>query len=303
MERTAEVLVRIVRLRFLTVATLMVVSGCTPSALTSARTKIHSGDYAGAHRELVALAEHPENLSPSERREVKDDLCATDFAIGRPVFPLKDQQRVCADAAVEPGSHSRDVLSQVYAATVQADDQQIEKGIKSGDLAAAETAVEDYESIPGANQVQVAKWANQMWKLVEQKEVRAERANKAAVTTAITSLQREHADTRKMNDREFLDWVVKTTTIDGAPMVSDPHLEKGHLKLALNGLAPAALNLDKFASINDAVIARCACDGRTDVGVGSNDLPAYVVRLDPEIGRSEVLILLSGEQIGPRISM
>jgi hypothetical protein len=287
----------------LPVGVTLLAAGCAPqsSALSTARSEMRAGNYTAAHRELTALEEHPEKLSPGELREVKDDLCVSDFTIGRPTYSVREQQRVCTDAAAEPGSQSADVLARIDGAIEQADNDQVTAAIKAGDLAGAEAAVEDYESLPGANQVQVASWSNQMWKLVEQKEERPTRSRKAIVGSAIATLRRQHADARKMNDAAFKLWVVKTASVDGKPLVSDPRLEHGRLKLDLieTDLSAAALNLDKFALINDVVVARCGCDGRTDVGVGSGDLPAYVVRLDPETRASEVLILLSGANLGP----
>ena len=282
---------------------VLLAAGCAaPSALSTARSELRAGNYTAAHRELTALEQHPEKLSPDELREVKDDLCVTEFTIGRPSYSLHEQQRVCTEAAAEPGSQSAEVLARIDGAIEQADNDQVNAAIKSGDLAAAEAAVEDYESMPGANQVQVAHWSNQMWKLVEQKDERPTPSRKAVLGSAIATLKRSHADARKMNDAAFKSWVVQTATVDGKPLVSDPRLEHGRLKLDLiepNLSTAAALNLDKFALINDAVVARCGCDARTDVGVGSGDLPAYVVRLDPETRGSEVLILLSGANLGP----
>jgi len=285
----------------------LLAAGCAPqsSALSTARSEMRAGNYTAAHRELTALEEHPEKLRPDELREVKDDLCVTDFTIGRPTYSVREQQRVCTEAAAEPGSQSAEVLARIDGAIEQADNDQVSAAIKAGDLAAAEAAVEDYESLPGANQVQVASWSNQMWKLVEQKDELPTRSRKAVLGSAIATLRRQHADARKMNDAAFKLWVVKTATVDGKPLVSDPRLEHGRLKLDLieNDLSAAALNLDKFALINDVVVARCGCDGRTDVGVGTGDLPAYVVRLDPETRSSEVLILLSGANLGPAPSV
>lgn len=295
-----------IRIALLSVLALaLIAGGCAQSALRTARARLQAGDYRGAHQELAALAAHPDKLSPAELREVKDDLCITDYTIGRPAFSLREQQRVCADAAGESGSRSAEVLARVNEAIEQKDNDQIEAAIKSGDLALAEAGVEDYQSMPGADQVQVARWSNKMWKLVEEKGERKERASKAVMGSAIAALKREHADTRKMDDSAFKRWVIKTATVSGKPMVADPKLDHGLLKLDLVApdLAAAALNLDKFAQINDAVVARCGCDGRTNIGLGSSDLPAYVVRLDPETRESEVLILLSGEQIGQRVSM
>jgi len=53
----------------------------------------------------------------------------------------------------------------------------------------------------------------------------------------------------------------------------------------------AALSLDRFATINDAMAARCGCDARTNVAVAETGFPAYFIRLDPETRMSEVMIL------------
>jgi hypothetical protein len=252
------------------------------------------------------LASHPEKLSAPERREVKDDLCIIEFTIGRPTYSLKEQQRVCTDASAEPGSRTGEVLARIDAAIVRADDDQIEGAIKAGDLASAEAAIEDYEATPGANQVQVAQWSNRMWKLVKQGQAAApSHHEKAMLGHAIAAIKREHRDARKMSDAAFQRWVVKTATADGTEMVREPQLDEGKLTLDLArpSLGWAALNLDKFAQINDAVVARCGCNARTDIGIGKGNLPAYMVRLDAETRQSEVLILLSGERIGPSVSL
>ena len=266
---------------------------------------MRAGDYAGAHRELSALDARADKLTPDERREVKDDLCLTEFIIGHPAYSSKEQQRACAEALTEPGSRSGDVLARIDAAIEQKDDERVEAAIKAGDLTAAEAAIQDYETLPSANQVQVARWSNQMWKLVERQDEPTTHAGKTAMGSAIASLRHDHSDARKMNDAAFKQWIVNTATVDGKAMVYDPVPDHGLLKLELHepDLSIAALNLDKFATINDAVVARCGCDARTEIGLGTGNLPAYVARLDPETRRSEVLILLSGEQIGPSISM
>jgi len=286
-------------------AICLFLSGCAPSALESARAKLRKGDYVGAHQELVALEANPDKLGVAERREVKDDLCITEFTIGPPSFSLREQRRTCAEAITEAGSESGEVLTRIDKAIEQADDERIEAAIRAGDLAAAEAAVEDYETLPGANQIQVARWSNRMWKLVELEDSQSPRGRKAVLASAIVTLKREHAELTKLSDAAFKRWVIKTATVNGKTIVYDPRPDHGLLKLDLMepDLASAALNLDKFAEINDAVVARCGCNGRTEIGVGTGDLPAYVVRLDPENRRSEVLILLTGAHIGSRVSM
>ena len=57
----------------------------------------------------------------------------------------------------------------------------------------------------------------------------------------------------------------------------------------------AALSLDRLATINDAMVARCGCDARTNVAVAETGFPAYFIRLDPETRMSEVMILPRGD--------
>ena len=47
--------------------------------------------------------------------------------------------------------------------------------------------------------------------------------------------------------------------------------------------------------INDAMVARCGCDARTNVAVSETGFPAYFIRLDPETRLSEVMILPRGD--------
>src|SRR5580704_18811577 len=53
--------------------------GCAISALSSVRQKMASGQYAAAREELLAMPQ--DKLSPVERREVKDDLCVSEFML------------------------------------------------------------------------------------------------------------------------------------------------------------------------------------------------------------------------------
>ena len=82
-------------------------------------------------------------------------------------------------------------------------------------------------------------------------------------------------------------------TVAGNPMVTN--VEIGRRTVALwqgaDQLANAALNLDRLARVNDALVARCRCNARTKVVLKDSGLPAYLVRLDAASHQSEVLIL------------
>jgi hypothetical protein len=279
-------------------------NGCAPAALTSARSKLQAGNYLAARQDLLALRARQEQLSPEQRREVKDDLCMTDFMIGRPTLSLREQRQACAEASAEPGSRSADFLTRIDRAIAASDAEAVEDAIRTGDLAGAESAAARYASTPGADPAKLAGWSRRMWSMVDSREPRA-RKRKVAVARAIAGLRKQHPGVHGMSDAEFHKWIVETATVQGRAIAVNPRFHDGVLRLSVpaEALHAAALNLDKFAKINDAAVARCGCDAHTNVGVGAGAFPAYVARLDLEEERSEVLILLSGESIGPRVSM
>ena len=96
-----------------------------------------------------------------------------------------------------------------------------------------------------------------------------------------------------MDELAFRRWIEDKTTISGIQMVSSVEVSKHVLRLWIPStqMETAALNLDRFAHINDALVARCGCNGKTNVAAVANGLPAYLVRMDPETRHSEVLIL------------
>src|SRR5215475_11903987 len=295
---------RIITRLFLSALTCMV-AGCTPSALGPLRSKLQAGNYTAAREELTRLSAHADTLSPDERREVKDDLCITDYALGRNAVPLKEQRRACAQASREPGSKSAELLARINQEIAVGDAEMVEAALKTGDLAGAEAAAEDYEATPGASQAMIADWSQRMWKLVEEKQQTPTRGRKAAIAATVAELKRDHPEVRKMNDTAFTRWLVTAGTVKGEELVHSPKFNDGVLKLKMSelDLPSAALNLDRFANINDAAVARCGCDARTEIGIGPGRLPAYVVRVDTDNRRSEVLVLLSGKSVGPRVSM
>ena len=146
---------RIISQTAVAIVLAVALSGCAPSALTSVRSQIAVGNFPAARQELVALSARSD-LSPSERREVKDDLCQCDFMIGRPTYTLAEQRLVCLDAAKEPGSQSGSIIAQIDDAQRRKDAQQVEAALSAHDLADAERAATDYQEIPGGNPATVA---------------------------------------------------------------------------------------------------------------------------------------------------
>jgi hypothetical protein len=279
-------------LALIAIATLVAfVSGCAISALSSVRQKMAAGQYAAAREELLAMP--LDQLSPAQRREVKDDICLSEFMLGEPHYSLGEQRRVCADAATEPGSQSGQYLAKIDGAVRIASSEQVNAALASGDLGGAEEAAQAYVSTPGADPEVVANWSHQMWGLVNQRDHRVEQRHKKEVKAAIAAIRRQYPEVRKMSKDEFILWVAQEGSVEGTAMFSSVALKDKEIDLAIHGeeLRLAALKLDRLSEINDATIARCGCDGRTNVGVAETNFPLYLVRLDPETQRSEVLIM------------
>ncbi len=279
------------------IALAIALSGCAPSALTAARDQMSAANYPAARQELVALSARSD-LSPSERREVKDDLCLCDFKIGRPTYTLAEQRGVCLDAAKEPGSQSDSIIAQIDDAQRGKDTQEVEAALSEHDLADAERAATDYQSLPGDDPARVARWSKEIWTLADAQVFAEPAAKKRSLGAAISEARRNYPNVKKMDQSQFTRWVAKTTTVSGTPIVSRIEMKDSTVKLFVDdaNLQLAALSLDRLATINDGMAARCGCDARTNVAVAETGFPAYFIRLDPETRMSEVMILPRGDR-------
>lgn len=274
-------------------AVVLACSGCAPSALSSVRQKIAAGQYAAARQELLGLQAHPEELGESEMREVKDDLCLSEFMIGAPTYSFTEQRRICVDGAREPESQSGQLVAKINACIRKAASEKVEAALQSGDLADAEQAAIAYLETPDSDPMVLASWSRKMWTIVNAQDQRAEAHRKKAVAPAIEEIRKHYPALKSMSKRDFQQWVAKQGTVGGTRMLSALALKDDKVNLLIHSddLHTAALNLDRFATINDGIVARCGCDGGTDVGIAETNFPLYLVRLDPETRRSEVLIL------------
>lgn len=286
----------IARQASLAIALVLVLSGCAPSALSSARSQIAAGNYPAARQELVALSANSD-LHESERREVKDDVCLCDFMIGRPTYTLSEQRRVCSDAAKDPDSQSSSIIARIDDAARRKDAQEVEAALAAHDLADAERAATDYQSLPDADPAIVARWSKQIWMLADAQVFADTNAKKHSLDAAISEARKNHRDVQKMDKGQFTQWVVKTTTVSGIAFASGVEVRDSTVKLSVDdaNLQLAALSLDRLATVNDAMAARCGCDARTNVAVAETGFPAYFIRLDPETRMSEVMILPRGD--------
>ena len=278
------------------IAIAVALSACAPSALTSARSQMAAANYPAARQELVALSARTD-LSERERTEVKDDLCLCDFKIGRPTYSLAEQRGVCMDAAKEQDSQSASIVAQIDDAQRIKDTQVVEAALTERDLADAESAATDYQRLPGADPATVARWSKEIWTLADTQVFADSVAKKHSLGGAIAEARKNHPTVAKMSPSQFSQWVVTTSTVSGTALASNVEISGSTLSLSVDeaNLPVAALSLDRLASINDAMVARCGCDARTNVAVSETGFPAYFIRLDPETRMSEVMILPRGD--------
>jgi hypothetical protein len=267
------------------------VCGCANTEIGVARAELTKGNYAAAHERFVA-ASHSPKLSASERRELADGLCLTEAKLGAPQYPLAEQRRTCANAAARAGSSSGPTLSSIDSAERIATNTAVEGALRSGDPAGAQAEVVRYQSFPGADQHAIAAWSKQIRSTLEQQEAGSKYRDRHLMP-AITAVSQRYTGMRAMNDTAFKHWVMDNATVSRTPLIDRIDLRRGaiDLRVASGRLPDIALNLDRFARINDAMVARCRCDGRTNITVEGSGLPAYLLRLDPETRHSEVLIM------------
>jgi len=267
------------------------VGGCTNVQIGAGREELAKGNYIAAHERFVA-ASHSPKLTASEWRELADGLCLTEAKIGEPQYPLAEQRRTCADAVARAGSSSGPTLASIDSAERVATNTRVDGALRSGDIAGAEAAVVRYQSFPGADQLAIAEWSQQIWSTLGQQENRSKYHDRHLVP-AIAAVSQRYAKMRAMNDIAFKRWVMKNTTVSREALVDriDMHKSAMDLRVASGSLPAIALNLDRFVLVNDAMVARCRCDGRTNIAVEGSGLPAYLLRFDLDTRRSEVLVM------------
>jgi hypothetical protein len=264
-------------------------AACTDASIVRANNAIASRNYAAAHQYFAAAASKSGELTAGQRRRVMDGLCFTEYEIGAPTYPLSRQLRTCARALNEPGSQSGSTFADLAHKERDSLAANIKHALAQKDIAGAEDAILRYRTTPGSNPDLAAAWTREVWKLVNREAA----IDRGPLTPTISHLSRQFRHEQQMNDRQFRTWIEQNLTVDGGLMVSNVEIGKRTVDLWLGDdqLTNAALNLDRFARVNNGLVARCHCDGRTKVTLGGSGLPAYLVRLDTASHQSEVLIL------------
>jgi hypothetical protein len=271
-------------------------SGCQNVALVSAHKEAAEGQYAAAHRDYQAALNHPDKLNRTQRRQALDGVCLTEHLIGAPTYSLERQYIDCTRAAAEPGSDSGQTVTQIEKAMRVSAELKTEQALNSHNLSEAIWNARDYSRKPGASRAKIAEWSGQMWQLVASRDRAQVSAPQKRLRPAIARLSRENPHLRRLRRQAFERWVRAQVTVNGQVLVSDLVLKGATLRLWVpeRAMPVLAANLDRLSRVNDGFAAWCGCDAKTDVGLSNTGLPAYLLRLDPDTARSQVLVLAPG---------
>jgi len=266
--------------------------------LSAIRRELAVGEYTKAHQGLTVLAPHYEQLSPAQRREVKDDLCLTEYLIGEGSYPLSQQQRSCSEALAEPESASGAILARVHDAMKQSASAEVRGALDGQDLAAAEAAALAYRASPGADSQLLAGWSQDFWQVVHRRERSSEEEQRLA--SVIERLTKQYPQAKTLSDTDFARWVMATAAFPDKSIVAGLTIKGDTLDLLVRerDLAAVATNLYSFVRINDVFAARCGCNARTNIGITDLGFPAYLFRLDSEQRTSKILIALGNPSFG-----
>jgi hypothetical protein len=170
----------------------------------------------------------------------------------------------------------------------------VQTSLASNDLAGAQRAALEYGAAPDADQKMLAQWRQQIWTMSESWGDRdGSRKARREIKGAVAELRRQYPHERKMAHEAFAQWIAKQGAAQGEPLFSRIDVRDDNVQLWVAGdKVPAlAFNMEKLVKVNDALVARCGCDARTNVGDSDTGFPVYLVRLDPETSQSQVIIL------------
>jgi hypothetical protein len=273
-------------------------AGCTDVSIEWAEQQIANGnyaaardDYVAAHQFFAAAAKEANGLSRHQRRLVMDGLCRTEYQIGTPSYSLAQQRNTCAMALNEPDSESAPIFREIARKERAAVTETINAGLAQHDIATVDDAILRYRSLPGNYPEAVEQWTRQAWTIVNNEaEITP---GKAGLSKTISHLSLHFPHLRNVSDRQFRQWVENNMTIGGMTIVSNVDIGKRAVGLWLDDdqIDNAERHLDRFVRVNDGLVVRCRCNGRTTVGLKTSGLPAYLVRLQTDNRQSEVLIL------------
>src|SRR5271168_4607576 len=192
-------------------------SGCVNSEIAAGRNELSKGDYAAAHAKFLAASQSPK-LSRSERRELSDGLCLTEFKLGPPEYPRAEQLQTCFSAAALPGSASTPIVASIEAAEKADTAAVVERNLSVDDIAGAEDAVIRYQTFPEADRNAIAKWSEQIWATISQEETGKAKHDRHMLP-AIAAISRRYPKVRTMNDARFKRWVMTNATVSNTHLV------------------------------------------------------------------------------------
>ena len=214
--------------------------------LATIRHELAVGEYTKAHQDLAMAAQHDDQSTQAERREVKDNLCLTEYVIGQGSYPMPEQHRARSDAFAEPRSLSGAILARVHDSLKQSAGEELRRALEAQDLAGAEAGVLAYRASPGADSELLAGWSNDFWQVVHGQERPAAREQR--VTSLIAKLTNEYPQANLMSKPDVCHWVVGATAVSDKAIISSLSTKGDTLDLLVfeHDMPALPTNLYKF---------------------------------------------------------
>ena len=170
----------------------------------------------------------------------------------------------------------------------------VDSSLAQGDLVNAQREALTYRAQRGADPNLLAEWRRKIWMISESWGPHDNSAlAKREIKSAVAARKKIYAHERKMSHDAFVKWLGKQGATATEPLFSKVDVQDGSVQLWVTNQQMPTLdfNMKTLAEINDAVVARCGCAGRTNVGTYDTGFPVYLVRLDPDTRQSQVIAM------------
>jgi hypothetical protein len=184
--------------------------------------------------------------------------------------------------------------AQVNHQELQALADKVDSSLAQGDLVSAQREALTYRAQRGADPNLLTEWRRKIWMISESWGSRDNSAlAKREIKSAVAARKKLYAHERKMSHEAFVKWLGKQGATPTEPLFSKIDVQDGSVQLWVSNQQMPTLdfNMKTLAEINDALVARCGCAGRTNVGTYDTGFPVYLVRLDPDTRQSQVIAM------------
>jgi len=230
---------------------------------------LKGNSYAIARGDFESALSLSSPANPEPRAQ--DGLCIAEYQGGAAIgVSLGEQLKTCQQALKGPHStippNTIDLISKQLATQYT---DRITMAISNSNVATADAALAGYVQLPTHNPDQAAIWREQIVKLKAVALKQADEARALAMKDAIIRLGKRYPGVHGMTPGEFVS-LISLTEVNafGAPVFSGGRIDGNVLTLytTVAQIAEGIVNnAAPYDQINDAFVAWCGCDGRTEI--------------------------------------